>query len=116
MSKLKPCPFCDGPATFCTTLEITGGYGAIVLCMRCNAKTDSLYAHDEEDAKIMAAACWNTRAERTCHPVEQLPPNESLSTPVRLSCGHVVEGIVDGEARMLPNFCEVCGAKVVVVL
>lgn len=28
-------------------------------------------------------------------------------------CGHVVEGIIDGEASMLPNFCEHCGAKVV---
>lgn len=70
-----------------------------------------MYAHVSREA---ARTAWNTRAERTCHPVEQLPSIESLSTPVRLSCGHVVDGIIDDEVSMLPNFCEVCGAKVVV--
>lgn len=67
MSELKPCPFCDGPATYVTVLKIAGDYSAAVICERCNAKTDFMRANDEEDAKVMAAACWNTRAERTCH-------------------------------------------------
>lgn len=51
MSELKPCPFCDGPATYVTVLKIAGDYSAAVICERCNAKTDFMRANDEEEAR-----------------------------------------------------------------
>lgn len=116
MSELKPCPFCGGKASIYESNRYPSsgnritGYTVICTDMDCiNYRADDWYERTEK----RAIERWNTRVERTCHPVEQLPPSESLSTPVRLSCGHVVEGVLDGEASMLPNFCEVCGAKVV---
>lgn len=108
MSELKKCEHCGGAVT----LEVIDGRACIddPTCERRHWEADVLCRYQGVDGLV---EWWNTRVERTCHPVEPLPPSESLSTPVRLSCGHVVEGILDGEASMLPNFCEVCGAKVV---
>lgn len=108
MSELKKCEHCGGAVT----LEVIDGRACIddPTCERRHWEADAPCRYQGVDGLV---EWWNTRVERTCHPVEQLPQSESLSTPVRLSCGHVVEGIIDGEASMLPNFCEVCGAKVV---
>lgn len=108
MSELKPCPFCDGPATYVTVLKIAGDYAAAVICERCNAKTDFMRANDEEDAKVMAAACWNTRAERTCV-LEDIPYEPGRWEGVRCSsCG-----VTDEDTDLSGNYCPNCGAKVV---
>ena len=111
MSELKPCPICDGPATYVTVLKIAGDYSAAVICERCNAKTDFMRANDEEDAKVMAAACWNARAERTC---KQIYPNDSdfRKNPVA-RCSECMRPLVKYESGELANFCHFCGARVV---
>lgn len=108
-SELKPCPFCGGQATFVTSLHITGEYSAIAMCERCKAKTDSMRAHDEEDAEVMAAACWNTRAEITCDNFggEEGTNGEGYDFACS-SCGWCGD-VPD------PNFCPNCGARVMEV-
>lgn len=119
MSELKPCPFCGGPATFCTSLSSTGDYDAAVICERCNAKTDFMRATDEEDAKVMAAACWNTRAERTCRPLrksgKEFDSEERLSSLVAL-CSECLGYLGEAQDVFLGSvaFCSSCGARVVV--
>lgn len=121
MSELKPCPFCDGPATYVTVLKIAGDYSAAVICERCNAKTDFMRANDEEDAKVMAAACWNTRAERTCIPHVE-PRALTVDTEPSFyqaicECGWIVgeDGTSNlSEFEHVDSYCGCCGARVVV--
>lgn len=116
-SELKPCPFCGGEATFVTSLHITGEYAAIVMCERCNAKTDSMRAHDEEDAEVMAAACWNARAERTCEPVKKFSEESPWPRLVCSECGRelhwddIVNEVGEDSCELQP-YCG-CGARVV---
>lgn len=121
MSELKPCPFCDGPATYVTVLKIAGDYSAAVICERCNAKTDFMRANDEEDAKVMAAACWNARAERTCIPHVE-PRALTVDTEPSFyqaicECGWIVgeDGTSNlSEFEHVDSYCGCCGARVVV--
>lgn len=121
MSELKPCPFCDGPATYVTVLKIAGDYSAAVICERCNAKTDFMRANDEEDAKVMAAACWNARAERTCIPYVE-PRALTVDTEPSFyqaicECGWIVgeDGTSNlSEFEHVDSYCGCCGARVVV--
>lgn len=121
MSELKPCPFCDGPATYVTVLNIAGYYSAAVICERCNAKTDFMRANDEEDAKVMAAACWNARAERTCIPHVE-PRALTVDTEPSFyqaicECGWIVgeDGTSNlSEFEHVDSYCGCCGARVVV--
>lgn len=106
MSELRECPRCKGSVSL-QRFNVHPSLKARIICS-CGIEMRASKRDSVEDL----IERWNTRAERTCHPVEQLPPSEIISTPVRLSCGHFVEGIIDGEASMLPNFCEVCGARV----
>lgn len=120
MSELKPCPFCDGPATYVTVLKIAGDYSAAVICERCNAKTDFMRANDEEDAKVMAAACWNARAERTCIPHVE-PRALTVDTEPSFyqaicECGWIVgeDGTSNlSEFEHVDSYCGCCGARVV---
>lgn len=121
MSELKPCPFCDGPATYVTVLKIAGDYSAAVICERCNAKTDFMRANDEDDAKVMAAACWNARAERTCIPHVE-PRALTVDTEPSFyqaicECGWIVgeDGTSNlSEFEHVDSYCGCCGARVVV--
>lgn len=112
MSELKPCPFCDGPATYVTVFKIAGDYSAAVICERCNAKTDFMCANDEEDAKVMAAACWNARAERTCENT-RMKSDQWLCS----ECGGNYDianiDLDRDEDSGIPSYCPNCGAKVV---
>ena len=58
MSKLKPCQFCGGPASLYRMPYIGGGgYGSVVECDRCWAKTGY---YEIKDAAI---AAWNRRTD-----------------------------------------------------
>lgn len=94
MSDLLSCPFCGS-----SRVEIVG-YFPFVRCKGCGAETDN---YSDEEA---AAEAWNTRAERTCKVVNY--NRYMFSCSVSLSCGHEVS-----EVSYFPNYCPVCGAKVV---
>ena len=90
IAKLKPCPFCGGEASKVWIPYIGGGgYGNVIECDDCWAKT-GYYATEAE-----AIAAWNTRAERTCR-------NE------RGRCSACDAIMYDA-----PNYCPRCGARVV---
>ena len=93
MDELKPCPFCGGEA------EMLGMKVPPPLpwlrCKSCGAET-SVYATEAE-----AIAAWNTRAERTCKPVEK---DGVMRCP---DCDYPL-GIMS-----VPAFCAGCGAKVI---
>lgn len=119
MSELKPCPFCGGEADFATSLTQMGGYTAGVMCMKCFARTDLMYADDKDDAKVMAAACWNTRAERTCVPHVEPKTFTGDTEPsfyqAICDCGWIVgeDGTPNlSEFEHVDNYCAGCGARI----
>lgn len=58
--KLKPCPFCGGPAEIVNTgRSVLNTY--FVGCWWCGVRTD--YEHDEE----IAVDLWNRRVESNDH-------------------------------------------------
>lgn len=98
MSELNPCPFCGS--------EARAANEEYVFCLGCSA----LFTGQN------AITLWNTRAERTCSiigfddGVDEGIDGEwhQYSEPqYDLSCGHSSEGTEP------PNYCPVCGARVV---
>lgn len=59
--KLKPCPFCGGPAV---VSEYNGGFASVGCGGLCSFKPHA-FGFPSVDSAIEA---WNTRAERTCRP------------------------------------------------
>lgn len=111
MCELEPCPFCGGEAAFgansCQGFEY-------VRCVSCKARTWSCY-----NTKEQAAEAWNTRAERTCHPVrrsgkEFSEEDKNTSLETRCSeCGDFLGEAQDVFSYDRDWFCSNCGAKVV---
>lgn len=99
MTKFEPCPFCHGSGEVVSALTVSGNYMAGIRCTACGARTGMVTAGDESDAIVIAAACWNTRYERTC----EMVMNEG--TPTCSACFR--ELIFDSK------YCDGCGAKVV---
>ena len=112
MSKLKPCPFCGGEAKV-NTLKWMGGYTATALCKNePNAHYLNIWDEDEAKAVERITEAWNTRAERTCEvdgTIEWRWTGPTTYYEHELSCGHVITST----EKEPPNYCEVCGAKVV---
>lgn len=109
---LLPCPFC-GSTHIYETFESMDGYRntedtAVLFCNACKAivklEHNELEGVNETTRKV-AREAWNTRAERTCHNIND--PMKSGELGFKCSvCGHWDEW-------QQPNFCPNCGAKVV---
>lgn len=132
MSELKPCPFCDGEVSIETyenpmpytndtgkTLWRDEPEGYVIECKNhkwSNSKHPlagdlALYSWDtSEESKSALIEAWNTRAERTCIIVGSYTNGPHLEdSDIELSCGHHV----NGDPGYPPEYCEVCGARVV---
>ena len=105
MSKLKPCPFCGGEATFHTY-----GRTCNVVCDDCLIGT-RLEHIDEYEVAIDA---WNTRAERTCR-MELVDIIGGIRHVRRCEeCEAELSNDLSAiEGAWLPNYCPNCGARVV---
>lgn len=106
-SELKPCPFCGGEASNVWIPYIGGGgYGNVIECDDCWAKTGYY------DTEAEAIKAWNTRAERTCK------GESDLSEWVCSECQcWIPTGITPENSERVSawNFCPHCGAKAVEV-
>lgn len=102
MKDLKPCPFCGGEASV-KVLEYDDD--CKVWGVFCESDLASEYSHghfvDNYATEAEAIAAWNTRAERTCKPVEM---DGVMRCP---DCDYPL-GIMS-----VPAYCAGCGAKVV---
>lgn len=112
MSELKPCPFCGGEAKL--HYYKSGDFELEVLhdddCILTEIGDSVIFGSETFQYAVKA---WNTRHERTCH-VESSFLNDFSSEhecwwEFDLSCGHHVIG----DMINAPNYCEVCGARVV---
>lgn len=95
MTELLRCPFCGGEAETLTAESMHGGNLYGVMCANCAGRSD-VY-----DTEAEAIAAWNSRAERTCKPVER---DGVMRCP---DCDYPL-GIMS-----VPAYCAGCGAKVV---
>lgn len=96
---LKPCPFCGSEAHIYRH-PTTGNYAPV-----CNNDRCEVYWQREYGTEEQAIEAWNTRAERTCHKVI---PDEMEGYVFCSECGAEI-----GEYSY-PNYCHICGCKVVV--
>ena len=108
MSELLPCPFCGGEAN---TLEepyvVDVRYSVGCNDDECRGFIGLSWLYKTE---AEATAAWNTRAERTCKEYGSVRVWQSCNVwSHELSCGHEVDTL----EKEQPNYCEVCGAKVV---
>lgn len=106
--KLKPCPFCGGPAEIVDNSRYDPGT-YFVSCWDCGAQTD--YEHGKE----LAAERWNGRVESndrdrpTCKIILARELRTAYGKPITrlnayvLSCGHQVAGFEK------PRYCPECG-------
>lgn len=100
--ELEPCPFCGGNPEF-EEAEIRGFWHVRCENENCIAGADWCIFWDREKL----AGAWNTRAERTCS-VESSRHDVDGSWHY-LTCGHRADTWLEAP----PNYCPVCGAKVV---
>lgn len=118
MTDLLPCPFCGGEAEMLTAESMNGGYLFGIMCNDCRSRGDvydteaeaiaawnvRVDYHGYEQAAIEAwesVKAWNSRAERTCKPVEK---DGVMRCP---DCDYPL-GIMS-----VPAYCAGYGAKVV---
>lgn len=117
-NELKPCPFCGGEAEVweCEEeLDILDpqslGYldtkYCTVHCVGCEV-CEIVIGRAKKDEAINA---WNTRAERTCHPVEKFSEDSPFPVMVCSECGRPLHYDEYREMDYQP-YCG-CGAKVV---
>lgn len=100
---LLPCPFCGGEAKLSHYETFDNDEWAVECMGVCEIQPATCLFFTKEQA----IEAWNTRAERTCHLINDI---ESYDTTMRVigscsECGHIVCG---------PDwFCHHCGAKVI---
>lgn len=123
MSKeLKPCAHCGSELSeFCEDFYKVNRSGndhwVYLRCLKCGAMTQGR-GNTKEAAEQNARKRWNTRAERTCHPVSKSGEEfsfEDRSSTLTAWCSECHEYL--GEACDVfsyhDRFCSGCGAKVV---
>lgn len=123
MTELKPCPCCGPkafitPSTKCDPQAGKHCWTAELRCDECGLNI-SRSAATEEEALYGAIEAWNTRAERTCHPVRRSGKSfseEEKKTTLDACCSECLGFL--GEAWEVFEcecdlFCSGCGAKVV---
>lgn len=115
MSELKPCPFCGcddaGLARVKTIFDHVTGY--LVLCPDCGCtvgfNTDTEFtAFTDFSTEQEAIDAWNTRAERTCRPIEMICETLPGTDCPAWKCSECGELFEEGA-----RYCSQCGAKVV---
>ena len=107
MTELKPCPFAK-PGEVHHTRTITAVGESWVLCS-CGASGPTFSGVDSERKAIEA---WNTRAERTCHPVSKYGDDSPWAVMVCSECGRRLHYDETKGSLEYSPYC-VCGAKVV---
>lgn len=112
---LKPCPFCGGEAI----IDIndaspdkenwTFQVGCDTPRCRGHAVTSTHYFTVEE-----AVEEWNSRTERTCHPVDyRIDIDEGCIASTCSECGELLVNFDFGQNPPKPvGYCQNCGAKV----
>lgn len=130
--KLKPCPFCGGPAEFRTEPDVDecgsySSYGWIqVVCEDCGAQTNEFFCERPEQPntaeKLEAKEAWNRRCGAPTTDPEEL---RSRGKWMRLTepgvcydedcikCSVCGDLWVSNEGTDLPDwkYCPTCGAK-----
>lgn len=112
MSELLPCPFCGGEAKLISAdhpsyTQHSDGWYVICDCgasLGYHGNDGNWETYGDFPHELCAITAWNTRAERTCHKVI---PNEESGYVFCSECGAEI-----GEYSV-PNYCHMCGAKVV---
>ena len=99
MSELEPCPFCGGEARFKVWGNVVG-----VECDRCGIGTHTACIDEYQNA----IDAWNTRAERTCRPIEMICETLPGTECPAWKCSECGELFEEGA-----RYCSQCGAKVV---
>lgn len=108
MSELKPCPFCSAEPEILSDGRRT--WGLVQHNDGCLFPTYPKHEIPESDF-----TAWNTRAERTCHFIDdsdgEFPPKCSACDyePSIYECSWLSDGGYEFEG----NYCPNCGAKVV---
>ena len=117
-NELKPCPFCGGKTAEIETRNSgEDRHFAVVKCLKCREDQDfwleicTNYFSTREAAKEAAIEAWNTRAERTCHPVEKFTEDSPWPVMVCSECRRPLHYDEHREMDYQP-YCG-CGAKVV---
>lgn len=111
MTELKPCPKgCDSFIDVGTREIDESWWSAIVRCADCGIELRR-GAQSEKEALEKAIEAWNTRAERTCHPVEKFTEDSPWPVMVCSECGRQLHYDEHREISYQP-YCG-CGAKVV---
>lgn len=115
MTELKPCPFCGPkafiiPTTKCDPQAGKHCWTAELRCHECGLNI-SRTAATEKEALDQVIKAWNTRAERTCHPVEKFTEDSPWPVMVCSECGRQLHYDEHREISYQP-YCG-CGAKVV---
>lgn len=113
-NELKPCPFCGSSLdiffedSYKTRL---GCYCAELRCFRCGA---SIHGHGntKEVSENHARHRWNTRVERTCHPVPKYDDDSPWPVMVCSECGRSLHYDETKDGIGYSPYC-VCGARVV---
>ena len=109
MTELLPCPFCGGKAYTAIGQLQNEGHGYVVFCDSCHVHQSYL---DRTEAEAIAA--WNTRAERTCKPLDYTIGSYTHKAMEKDEwyCQSAVCSAC-GEYIPIMNYCPNCGAKVV---
>lgn len=106
-TRLQPCPFAKlDEKHHIDVIETHPGYGYIY-CRNC----DFDFPSEESIPLDVLIERWNTRVERTCHPVEKFSEDSPFPVMVCSECGRPLHYDEFREMDYQP-YCG-CGAKVV---
>ena len=109
---VRSCPLCgdSGFVKVATRCNPEGEWEALMKCEECGIEL--IKSGETEDAAITEILkAWNTRAERTCHPVEKFTEDSPWPVMVCSECGRSLYYDELREMSYQP-YCG-CGAKVV---
>lgn len=111
-NEVMACPLCgdSGFIKVVTRCKPEGEWEARMKCEECGIEL--IKSGETEDAAITALLkAWNTRAERTCHPVPKYGDDSPWPVMVCSECGRPLHYDEHREMDYQP-YCG-CGAKVV---
>ena len=111
MSELLPCPFCGGEVDHQEMWD--GAYS--FTCRQCglNARFTDDIARAVPEMLKGTEKKWNTRYERTCHPIWKVVKNPGVEACECSECGGSLDNLGAGVGDGIFTYCPRCGAKVV---